>query len=219
MAKSSLLKPNKLTQLKTVAPIIPYLAVIIGLSGLESAWGSILLYHCGIVLVLWLARYWRLGEPLKTRTDYLILTTVAVASLLGGVLIFWLWPFMKLGALLLVSELANLGLSSTAWLLFMAYYVTINPVLEELFWRGYLGSDSAFPTWNDVWFAGYHILVLIRFVTVPWIVASFLILVSAAWLWRQLAHRYQGLIMPIASHAAADLSIIAAVFFLLRLAE
>lgn len=194
----------------------PYLAIIIGLSGLESAWSSILLYHCGIVLVLWLARYWRLGEPLKSRADYLVLTAVAVTSLLGGVLIFWLWPIMKLGALLLVSELADLGLSNIAWLLFMVYYVTINPLLEELFWRGYLGSGSAFLTWNDLWFAGYHILVLVRFVSVPWIGASFLILVGAAWLWRQLARRYNGLIVPIASHAAADLSIIAAVFFLLR---
>ena len=114
-------------------------------------------------------------------------------------------------------ELADLGLCNTAWLLFMVYYVTINPLLEELFWRGYLGSDSTFLTWNDIWFAGYHILVLVRFVTVTWIVASFLVLVGAAWFWRQLARKYNGLMVPIASHAAADLSIIAAVFFLLRL--
>ena len=216
MANLRMSKSSKSIQLRIIGPIIPYLTVIIGLYGLESAWGGILLYHLGVVLVLLLAQYWRIGGKLKAGADYIVLAAVTVASLLGGVLVYWLWPTMKLEALLLVSDLAGLGLGSTVWLIFMVYYITVNPLLEELFWRGFLGSESTFLTWNDIWFAGYHILVLVQFVKLPWVAASFLILVGTAWLWRQLARRYDGLIMPIASHAAADLSIIAATFFLVR---
>ena len=67
-----------------------------------------------MVLVLVLTRYWYFGERLKSGTDYLVLAAVALASLLGGVLIYWLWATIKLEALVLVSELADLGLGNTA---------------------------------------------------------------------------------------------------------
>ncbi len=141
---------------------------------------------------------------------------VVVASALGGLFIFLLWPWIKLEELLLTVELTNLGLSGTPWLIFILYYFTINPILEELFWRGYLGNSSHKPVWTDVWFAGYHVIILFAFVDWPWVVLSFLMLVGVAWVWRQLAHIYRGLTISILSHAAADASIIGAVFLLAR---
>ncbi len=201
-------------RLKVIAPITPYIAVTLGLYVLRSAWAAILLFHIGMIIVMPLAKRWQLGEQLRTRRAFLVLVVVAVTSALGGLFIFWLWPTIKLGQLLLGAELANLGLSQTPWLLFIFYYFTVNPFLEEMFWRGYLGHKTKALAWTDVWYAGYHLLVLVHFVQLPWIIVSFVILVGASWVWRQLAREFNGLTIPIVSHAAADASIIGAVFFL-----
>jgi membrane protease YdiL (CAAX protease family) len=121
---------------------------------------------------------------------------------------------LKLEGLALGAELANMGLQNTPWLLFIFYYFIVNPILEELFWRGYLGSPNLKPAGSDFWYAGYHVLILVLFVDWPWIVLSFVTLVGAGWTWRQLARIYNGLTIPIVSHAAADAGIIGAVFFL-----
>jgi hypothetical protein len=68
----------------------------------------------------------------------------------------------------------------------------------------------------DVAFAGYHVLVLCMFIKLPWALVSFGVLLFAAWSWRQLAARYSGLGVAIASHAVADLSVIAVAEYLIR---
>ncbi|MCB0181147.1 MAG: CPBP family intramembrane metalloprotease [Anaerolineae bacterium] len=208
---------NRLSYLRHIAPIIPYVAVLMGLFIFQSAWVSIALYHLGMIIVLWFTRSWYLGQPIKTWHDVIVLIFMIFISFTAGVFIYWLWPLLKLAELLLTTELSDLGLSGLPWLIFIVYYFTVNPILEELFWRGYLGSPSHFVVLNDIWFAGYHVLVLLSFIQAGWIVFSFLILVGTAWLWRQLARRHRGLIIPIASHAAADASIIGAVYLLARL--
>ena len=203
---------------RLLAPAVPYLAVLIGMyTSINNAWAAILLYHLGIIAVLVLARYWKLGRLLKTTEDILVLAGVVLGSAAAGFLIYWLWAIIKLAELILTDELSALGLVNAPWFLFIIYYFTVNPLLEEMFWRGYLGSPKVLPTWNDIWFAGYHVLVLFAFAAWPWVILSFMALVITAWFWRQLARRYQGLLLPIASHAAADASIIGAVYFLTRL--
>ena len=123
---------------------------------------------------------------------------------------------IKPASLQLESELADLGLTGLPWLLFIGCYFIVNPVLEELFWRGYLGQRTRGLTWNDVWFSGYHVLVAVNFTWWPWVVASFLVLVAISWVWRQFARQARGLLLPILSHTAADASIILAVFLLAR---
>ena len=39
------------------------------------------------------------------------------------------------------------------------YYATVHPVLEEIFWRGYLSRAHRSPVVTDVAFAGYHVVV------------------------------------------------------------
>ena len=200
--------------LKAIAPAIPYVAVLIGLYGLHNAWSSIILYHLGMVVILTLTKSWWLGKRLLSWQAYLVLLVVVIGSALSGIIVFYLWSIMKLPELVLGAELTNLGLSQTPWILFMFYYFTINPLLEEIFWRGYLGSPKVAPIWGDFWFAGYHTLVLYLFIGLPWVAASFLVLVAAGWFWRQITRIYGGLMMPILSHAAADAGIIGAIFLL-----
>ena len=204
------------SQLKQFAPFIPYVAVTLGLYVLRSAWAGILLYHVGMFAVLTLTKQWDFGHTPRIRQDWAVLLVVTIVSALGGIFIFLLWPIMKLPHLALSPELTAIGLEGGMWRLFIVYYFTINPLLEELFWRGYLGSKQIRPISNDVLFAGYHMLVLLAFVTWPWMLLSFVILVGAGWFWRQLARHYESLWIPIASHAAADAGIIGAVFLLTR---
>ncbi|GAB4442076.1 MAG: hypothetical protein Kow0031_24120 [Anaerolineae bacterium] len=208
------LNPTRQTAIRQIAPAIPYAAVIVGLYMLHSAWASILLYHAGMVAVLAATRSWQVGQPITGWQSRLAMAVVAAVSASAGIAIFVLWPIMKLPQLALAVELTRLGLQDFNWSLFIFYYFTVNPVLEELFWRGCLGSNSRLPTWNDAWFAGYHLLVIFLFVDWPWLAASFALLVAVAWFWRQLAGHYHSLWPPIISHAAADFGIIGAVFLL-----
>jgi hypothetical protein len=82
------------------------------------------------------------------------------------------------------------------------------PWITEWYWRGVLGSESRLPVASDVAFAGYHAVVLVAFIPGYWAVLTAATLTGAAWLWRQLAARAGGLLVPVATHLLADLSVI-----------
>ena len=106
-----------------------------------------------------------------------------------------------------------MGLDSGSFL-FFAWYSVVNPWLEELYWRGYQGSALRRPSVRDVLFGGYHVLVLVLLVEWPFAVLAGVALAFAAWLWRQVTRRFEGLLVPVATHTLADLGIVAAVYVL-----
>jgi membrane protease YdiL (CAAX protease family) len=134
----------------------------------------------------------------------------------GSFLLAPLWGTMSREHVDLAEALTSLRLSGFSWWVFAAYYVTVHPVLEEVFWRGYLPGVRRSPVASDVAFAGYHVPVLCLFIKLPWVLVSFGALWFASWSWRQLTARYSGLGVAIASHAVADLSVIAVVEYLIR---
>ena len=89
-------------------------------------------------------------------------------------------------------------------------------VLEEMFLRGYHGQASTWPVWSDLWFAGYHLLILERFLHGYWLPPALCVLTGIAWFWRWLARRCDGMLINYASHVAADVGIVAAVWMVLR---
>jgi membrane protease YdiL (CAAX protease family) len=102
------------------------------------------------------------------------------------------------------------------WLLFILYYSFINPIIEEVYWRGYLGSKVKTLTWSDVCYAGYHPLVFLKFVAWPWALVEFVLLLGVAWMWRMIIRKYDGLLLPVLMHLFADLSIGFAIYLLAR---
>ena len=190
--------------------LIPYGAVAIGLYALSSGWAAIGLYHLAAIAAMALAGYRQKDARLFSGWSAALGLPLAALCFGGCLLLYVLWPLIRLEGLALDRALLSLGLSGAAWWAFIPYYTLVNPVVEELFWRGFLGSDSTRPTLADVLFAGYHALVLATFM--PWYVnaAEVLGLVFVAWIWRQLARRNGGLAIPLATHAAADLGIILA---------
>tara|TARA_R110002096_G_scaffold147671_16_gene307711 strand:+ start:48475 stop:49110 length:636 start_codon:yes stop_codon:yes gene_type:complete len=199
----------------------PCVAVGIGLWRWDSAFAAILLYHAGIAV----------GVGCDTKVLGLIKRGFRWFPAIGGIVIGILTiPVVLLCLPILVgmespelgevlsSKLAETGLSGSWFWLFLAYFVTIHPILEELGWRAILQSDSAKPHGLDLEFAIYHLLVLGYFFPKAWplLVVTFLVLSGSAWLWRQMRRSMGGLASVILFHAAADAGILIAVWMLVR---
>ncbi len=191
--------------------MIPYVAVALGLYVLGNAWVAILLYHTGIVIVLF-GRRGELAGVLFRGWDLRIATAGAAGCALAGALIFLLWDLIHIEGLSLGVTLEHYGLYGVRWVAFVVYFVVVHPLMEEAFWRYHLIRMPKGPHWLDAAFAGYHIPVLLLFITPAWTVLSFVLLVGVAWVWRVLSDRSRGLAIPVFTHAAADLSIMCAVW-------
>ena len=194
---------------------MPYAAVLIGLYFLKSAWAAILLYHFGIILF-----------PLADKQKQLkklhlgFNTTAAVISIIISVLVivvlYFMWDIIKLRNCNLKVILPELGLTGLSWYVFVIFFAAIHPLSEEMFWRVYHSSQQTGFILPDLAFAGYHILVLLRFVKWPWLAAVFIILSVTAYLWRYSAKRLDGFAIALISHITADIAIITAVCLLIR---
>jgi hypothetical protein len=213
MSLNNPIKPLHLLSLRRIAPLIPYLAVGLGLFGAHNAWVAMLGYHLGMFLVLYWERQWYLARNLMKGGHAPLLFIVTLASAAGGLLLYELAPLLGLPQELGAS-LAQLGFKESGWLAFILYFSAINAWLEELYWRGYLGNPTISLILTDFWFAGYHLLVLAAYVAWPWLVLAFIALASVAWLWRQITRLSQGLLVSTVSHLVADASVILAIYML-----
>ena len=194
------------------AVLLPYLTIGIGLYLLNSAWFAIGGYHLGMIILLGLIR-WPIRPP-NFRWSIPVQLLVGVtffSSLLAGVLISELWPWLvKLSNGTLEPFLSAWGLSAQRWSSFVWYFCLVNPWLEEVYWRDWLGNLSN-RTWETAgWFAGYHGLVLLPLIQWGWIVLILVILTVTGWWWHQLMKFGSGLSGPILCHLAADVSIMVA---------
>ncbi|UCC78610.1 MAG: CPBP family intramembrane metalloprotease [Candidatus Zixiibacteriota bacterium] len=193
---------------KSSTALIPYLTILVGLHILKSAWAAIILYHGAIFFIvlknsnpvlfkrLFRGWNWKIGFPLTA------------ISALAGLSLYFLWPIMRIEGTELSAILNEYGLHGSSWIVFMIYYCVSTPVLEEIFWRGYLSVPNRRPSAPDILFAGYHIIVLILFLKPLPIAAVFLTLVVAAWIWRLISLKFNGLAMPSVSHLVAGISVI-----------
>jgi len=207
----------KTAQLKLISALVPYVAVLIGLYVLKNAWIAIGLYHFGITVFLITGDRNSLLKRVCTGWDSIIAVVGIVMSIMIFPIIFFFWGHMQLESISLKSALANFGLHGTSWFFFMIYFSTVQPFLEELYWRGYLECGHKYFSWTDFAFAGYHILVLAWFIKVPWLVIAFVVLAIAAYIWRYIVSKLEGLAVPLLSHIAADVSIIAVIYVLIQL--
>jgi hypothetical protein len=199
--------------IKLFRPSVPYLAVGVGLLVFHNAWLAILIYHAGMAAVIFLSKP---RVPFKqiirsTTCKPLIFSAATGAS--GGVLLYMLWPLLSVPPDI-NTYMQSIGLTTTVWPYFAAYYVLVNPAIEEFYWRGYLGNNVKRPVLNDFLFAGYHLIVLGGKVGILWLVVVFLVLCGAAWYWRQISRNTGGLMAATLSHMAADITVILSIFFL-----
>ena len=201
--------------IRTLAPLVPYITVGAGILFFHNAWAAMLGYHLSMLLILALCRPGIALKSIFRGRDYRITAVTALAGLPGGILLHLLWPAIS-DSIDLQPALQNIGITASAWPVLVPYFILINPWLEEWYWRGYLGSDSRRPILNDLFFAGYHLLVLAGKVEALWLGVIFVLLTGAAWFWRQANRVNHGLQASMASHLAADASVMLAVYFIVK---
>ncbi|MHC4132702.1 MAG: hypothetical protein ACYSSP_04600 [Planctomycetota bacterium] len=207
---------KKTAWLRLISVAVPYVAVIIGLYAFKNAWIAIGLYHFGIVFFLVVGDRNSLLRKIRKGWNSTMAATSIVVSVMTFFLIYLLWEHMQLENVRLDTALVGFGLHGSSWFLFMIYFSTIQPFLEELYWRGYMECNHNFFSWTDFAFTGYHILVLCLFIKWFWLVIAFIVLTAAALGFRRIAHKLEGLAVPLLSHIVADVSIIALTNALIR---
>ena len=207
---------KKTTWLKLTSVAVPYAAVLVGLYVLRNAWITIGLYHILIALFLITGDRKSLLKKIRTGSNPKIAAVCIILSAMIFPIIFFFWKYMQLENVRLNTALADFGLHGSSWFFFMIYFSIIQPFLEELYWRGYLQSNHRYFSWTDLAFAGYHMLVLGLFIKPPWLVIAFIVLTAAACGFRYIAYKLEGLIVPLLSHMAADISIVAVTNILIR---
>ena len=198
--------------MKWIAPFLAYLAVAIGLFQFHSAWIALVGFHVAIILSLWFAKP-ELPAGILFKSNHIKWIIVSVVLCAGsGVTLYFLWDGFGFASDL-PEQVQALGLSSSDWILFIAYFALVNPLIEEYFWRGYLGSNAVHFTVSDFLYSGFHGMILVGKVQTGMLIYGLAVLVVAGWFWRQIARFNQGLLAPVLGHMAADLSILMAVYW------
>jgi hypothetical protein len=182
--------------------LAPYLAVLVFWVGFHSAWLAILAYHAQILLWLRGSRV-GIGSLKPDRLAWL-----AVPSAFAGPALYVVLPYVVSADF--PGWLRAYGLSGTSLLAMVFYFGLVHPVLEQLHWARLREQTPA----AHLFFAGYHLIVLYSLLTVPWLAVCFVVLAGASIMWQQMGRRGSGLLVPIASHAFADLGIATAAFLL-----
>ena len=196
---------------KWFAPALVYAAGGIGLFFFHNAWSALLSFHLAILVALLIAKP---KIPIKTLFTSKDIKWIFINILLcgsSGVALYFFWD--RFGIANDLSEhVTRMGLNQFTWIGFIAYFAVVNPLLEEYFWRAYLGSKSTNFTISDFLYAGFHALIIVNRVGTSMVVYSLALLILGGWFWRQIARADQGLLAPVLGHMAADFTILMAVF-------
>jgi len=188
--------------------LIPYLAVFAGLNILKNAWVTILLYHLMILVYLTGSGHLKDFRKIFLGWDGKLFLISSAISIIAGPALFMLWHSMKLDTANLFSTLAFFKLKGLSWTLFIPYFCLLHPILEEVFWRITRFNMLSDRFYRNILFGGYHILVLVYFIRIEWILVSFVILSLVSFMWDSISLKTSGLIVPVLSHIIADSSII-----------
>lgn len=195
--------------------MLPYVAVLLGIYWLQNAWVAVLVYHLGILVLLSLNTRWSCAAQFVTGIVKWQIPVAALCGIIAGAIFLLASPLLGLTSTA-GPRLAALGLTASVWPFFLGYFILVNPIAEELFWREYHGSDAPALIWSDAFFAGYHLLVMAYFVQWPWLIAAQVMLMATAWLFRQINRVNGGLFIPYIMHASVDAGILTVVFLFIH---
>ncbi|HUG34418.1 MAG TPA: CPBP family glutamic-type intramembrane protease [Anaerolineales bacterium] len=200
--------------MKWIAPALAYLAVGLGLFVFHNAWGALLGFHAAIIGSLLIARPNIPVSILFTATNKKWIALSFVLAGGSGIALYFLRDVFRISGDL-PAQLESIGLTSSTWIPFIAYFAAVNPFVEEYFWRGYLGDAAKGLYGSDLIYAGFHAMILIGKVHPGSIVFGLAVLTFAGWFWRQMAREDGGLLAPVLGHMGADFTILMAVYWMI----
>jgi membrane protease YdiL (CAAX protease family) len=196
---------------KWFAPILPYFSVWAGLFLFKSAWLALIGFHLSILLALFVLRS-DVPVAILFKSKYPKWVTASVVLCgISGINLYFFWNMFGI-ANDLPAQIESIGLNSSSWFPFIAYFSLINPFVEEYFWRGFLASNTKNIHAGDFIFAGYHALILWGKIQPLSILFAFVFLATAGWFWRQIRREDDGLLASALGHLAADFSILVCIY-------
>lgn len=182
-----------------------------------AAWTSILVYHAGCLAIRRTRdasqdAMPRASKSFRWRPQVFALAACSSAGVLAaGAAAASIWP-----ALFTPNPAwARWGLAPPADLVWLAYYVTVNPWIEERFWRGALldrparaalGPRGALA-FSCIAFGGHHAAVLVESFGAPLGALGTLFVLAAGAVWAALRWRTGSIALGVASHWGADLAL------------
>jgi hypothetical protein len=165
-----------------------------------------------MIAVMALTRRGNILENFRPRRVGLSLLVSVLFSCVGIVIVV-AWPLAVIRGIDLRALLAEFGLEGVSLFVFLAYLAFANPFVEEAFWR--FGSDDHPLSFvNDLFYAGYHGIILALVLTPIFVIGAVAVLVAAGAIFRLMTVKLKNGFMAIATHLAADLGIGLAVIVL-----
>lgn len=192
---------------------IPFLAFATGILFRESAWFALVLYHLLLIVPLFFHRaQWSFRDLSRGFAALPLIFSITLIALV----------FVAVTPVALAKgfhgELLKEHVDRFVFAppLFSLYFIAINPIFEELFWRGLFGRDARGMVLEDFLFGAFHAVILWPFLPIPYILGCVAFLSGCAWLWRQENRKRKGLSNPWLIHAFLDLMLVSIVAFLIR---
>lgn len=192
--------------------ILPWPAVWYGMYELRSIVWTFFLYHslCLLPGIIFGFKLWKDHLGLPTRRQIAVLLAAAVITCTFGTLIYNFSGTLIVDRQDVLKVMTERGYMAT-WILPLSFYfIFINAILEELFWRGVILNEldllnkqwrNAGTIWTAVTFGAWHWLVFRLLVEPGWAEISVLTLMGvglgASWLYR----KTNSLVLPILWHA------------------
>lgn len=202
--------------IRFLAALLPYVAVLIGMYVLSNAWLAMLLYHLGIMVFIFLRKSPAFSKTLWFGFDRVLTIPAILVCAMAAPIVYFLWPWFSVSDSILSDWLSLYGLTGFSWILLIPYFSIVHPVLEEIHWRNIAPKRFVWLCWQDLAFAGYHILVLFQLFHWPWLFLVFAVLTGSSAFWRWVAQRTGGYGLTILTHAVADAGVVTAVCFMLH---
>ena len=184
--------------------LAPYLSVIVFWLIFHNAWLALLAYHLQII-------FWLKENPFsKPWPNNKIDLAMSLAMIVAGPFIYFVLPLIS--KVDLSSWLSYYYLNGWLWLLMIPYFGLLHPFLEQAHWGPLREETRA----SHFFFAGYHAIVLYSLLTVPWLLAGFMVLTAVSFIWKQIANNSKSYSAPVLSHILADFGVVIAAALLLR---
>ncbi|QHE51261.1 CPBP family intramembrane glutamic endopeptidase [Pontibacillus sp. HMF3514] len=203
----------------------PTLMIFLGLQVMSSVPLTFILFYGWLLFLPFIERMWIKNESFQLATSYMGFKQNSQSMKLGigsGVLAFisifgglaWLQKYVINVEELLIL-LKEWGFSGNIVLWLILILVVINPILEELYWRGFMHQklSSHFHTYivtlfTATFYSLYHFLSVIPMFEWPWNVFSVIPVFLAGVFWSYMRQKWNTIVGGIISHVLADLGII-----------